>query len=582
VLAQGGPDCASALAVPLVLPFNMDSLTTCGSIDDYDSGNSDICGSALYMSGEDHLYAFTPIANGAVYIDVNSSSTFMGLYVFSDCPDSGTGCVASAFSAGGSQSLMMVADSGVTYFVMIDSWPAPPCHPLFELSISAPGVLPTPTINDCLGAQLLCAPVHTELDTVFGEGNYVEEINDATSCLGGGEVDGYWYIVTAQGTGDLCFNIVPTDLTDDFDWAVFDLTQHDCSDIFSDASMEVSCNFSGLPDTTGANGLPGGQNEPCLNVVTGQVLALYVSNWSQSESGFNIHFDLPNSQVSIVDTVPPSLVSNPPVVCETDTLLLTFNGAVLCSSVQPSDIEIDGPGGPYTVTALIDADCDQGGAGSTFTVFTNPPLQPVGSYTIALVDTVIDVCGNVAIADSMIMTFGTTPYVDFTWLPDPVELPDTLVWFTNLSVGAVACEWWVDSVLASTDCSPAIPVPGVVGMYGITLSILDASGCSASLTDSLLVVDTTSIGIDEIGTNDLGSLYDILAQVAVSGRLADLRLSVWDDQGRCIVQHMDAAQLDASTPEPLRMIIAVPGLYTWRLADRHSGTGWSGRSVVTH
>ena len=68
--AQGGPDCTSAAAAPLTLPFTGTGLTNCGSGDDYDSGNATICGSALYMGGEDQLYAFTPTASGLSLIHI--------------------------------------------------------------------------------------------------------------------------------------------------------------------------------------------------------------------------------------------------------------------------------------------------------------------------------------------------------------------------------------------------------------------------------------------------------------------------------------------------------------------------------
>ncbi|MBK7555841.1 MAG: gliding motility-associated C-terminal domain-containing protein [Flavobacteriales bacterium] len=392
---QGGPDCASALLAPLTLPFNGVGLTNCGSGDDYDSGNATICGSALYMGGEDQLYAFTPATSGLVTIDLTSTSSFVGLFLYDGCPGTGGNCSGQAFSAGANQTVQASVTAGTTYYLMVDSWPAPACHPSYDLSISLPGALPPPTTQDCFGSIPVCQNVYTELNSPVGEGNYPNEINDATSCLGGGEVDGQWYTFTVQTPGTVCFSITPNDLTDDYDWAVYDLTNNSCADIFSTAGMEISCNFSGLAGVTGANGLAGGQNEPCIPVVAGQTLTLYISNWSQSTNGYTVDFGIGGSTASIFDVSPPSIDTITAVSCDHTTLDLLFTEFVLCSSVQPTDLTITGPGGPYTITAANSTNCNNGGNQDNFFVLdVNPPLG-AGTYTLELVDDVEDLCGNI-------------------------------------------------------------------------------------------------------------------------------------------------------------------------------------------
>ena len=69
-----------------------------------------------------------------------------------------------------------------------------------------------------------------------------------------------WYAFTVKSSGNLCFTINPTNPSADYDWALYNLTNATCEDIFTDPSLEVSCNYQGTPGLTGANGLPGVTN----------------------------------------------------------------------------------------------------------------------------------------------------------------------------------------------------------------------------------------------------------------------------------------------------------------------------------
>ncbi|MCB0794776.1 MAG: hypothetical protein KDB88_08570, partial [Flavobacteriales bacterium] len=393
-LAQGGPDCTSALNAPISLPFNAVGLTTCGSGNGLTSATTTLCGSALYLAGEDHLFAFTPTVTGVVEVNVTSGSSSLGLFLYEGCPAGGN-CLSSSFSGSGNQDLQGLVTAGTTYFVLVDSWTTP-CHPSFSLDITAPAPLPPPTTQDCFGATPVCQDIYQELNSPVGEGNYPDEIDGGISCLGGGEVDGIWYTFTVQNSGSVCFSITPNDLSDDYDWAVYDLTNATCSDIYTDPSLEVSCNFSGLPGITGANGAAGNQNEPCVNVTVGQSFALYVSNWSQSPNGYTLDFGLPNATAGIFDQSPPTLDTLLQVPCSPDQMLVVFSEFVLCSSVQASDLIVSGPGGPYVVEDIESPICATGGGQDNQYVLTlSPGITGGGVFTVELIDDVEDLCGNI-------------------------------------------------------------------------------------------------------------------------------------------------------------------------------------------
>src|SRR5688572_16951308 len=90
----------------------------------------------------------------------------------------------------------------------------------------------TPNNQDCLAAIPICQNVYQTTNSYVGEGNYPNEINNNSSCLGSGELNDVWYTFTVQQSGNLNFLITPNNSSDDYDWAVYNLTNNNCSDIY--------------------------------------------------------------------------------------------------------------------------------------------------------------------------------------------------------------------------------------------------------------------------------------------------------------------------------------------------------------
>lgn len=148
-----------------------------------------------------------------------------------------------------------------------------------------------PTVQDCLGAINITKSIYYETNAYTGQGNYPNEINKTISCLGQGERNDVWYRFIVKSNGLFGFSIVPNVSTDDYDWAVYNLTNNYCSDIFTEPNLEVACNFAGQPGLTGPNGLPGAQNEPLFQVYAGETYVINVSQFSVSPYGYTIVFD---------------------------------------------------------------------------------------------------------------------------------------------------------------------------------------------------------------------------------------------------------------------------------------------------
>ncbi len=473
--AQGGPDCASAAANPISLPFSGFGLTNCGSGNTFTTGNTTNCGSGLYLGGEDRVYAFTPATTGLVNITFTSNSSWVGLFLYVGCPQGGS-CAGSSASGGGNQTIQASVTAGTTYYLLVDSWPAPNCHPSYNLQITAPAALPPPTTQDCFGAIPVCQGIYAEANSPVGTGNYPSEINSSISCLGGGEVAGQWYTFTVQSGGTFCFSIIPNNMANDYDWAVYNLTNATCADIFTTQSLQVSCNFSGIPGVTGANGSFGLQNNPCIPVQAGQRFALYVSNWSQSPFGYTLNLTVGANTASVFDTTPPSLNSLVTANCAGDALTVTFSELVACNTIQASDFEVSGPGGPYTVVSATNPLCTSGGTqANSFTLLVTPPLTEPGTYTVSLVSGVADLCGNPSSPASA--TFNSPGVLMLDALVSPAGCGGVNIG----SVEALPSGGSPPFSFSLGGPSQASPLFANLAAASYTLTVTDASSCTATL-----------------------------------------------------------------------------------------------------
>ena len=115
-----------------------------------------------------------------------------------------------------------------------------------------------PTVQDCGAAIPICKNIYTTSVSYHGMGNYPNEVNLGNCLYLGGEANSVWYTFTVQTSGKFSFVLTPNTSNDDYDWGVFNMTNANCSDIYSNASLMESCNASGNTGQTGASTAKGG------------------------------------------------------------------------------------------------------------------------------------------------------------------------------------------------------------------------------------------------------------------------------------------------------------------------------------
>lgn len=258
-----------------------------------------------------------------------------------------------------------------------------------------------PTSGDCLGAFTVCALNYNQELSFTGEGQYPDEIDPTSSCLNSGESNNAWYIITVQTPGTFGFNITPNCDNADYDWALFNLTNANCSDIATDPTLEVSCNFSGSTFPTSVTGMNNGlnpQDENQINVNAGDVFALLVNNFSNfNQCGYILDFGI--STAGIIDLSPPEFNSvTSQVLCGANAITFTYSEFVRCSTVNADEFLMIGPNNDtLTITSVTGVACVNGGEfDKEFTISIEELLFEGGNYTILGFGRVEDNCGNFA------------------------------------------------------------------------------------------------------------------------------------------------------------------------------------------
>ncbi|MDT8393562.1 MAG: T9SS type A sorting domain-containing protein [Bacteroidales bacterium] len=269
-----------------------------------------------------------------------------------------------------------------------------------------------PTDQDCLGAIPVCTGFYTQANSYSGTGNYPNEIPTSGSCpgncLSSGEKNCVWYYITVQSDGNMGFIVTPNQNSDDYDWAVYNLTNARCEDIYSQVSqLQVSCNYSGTSGPTGPNGgsyshcqsASGSPYNAMIPVQEGEIYVVNISNYSSTQYGYTLDFTISTAQIyddvsPVVEEVYDDEVSG----CNTNEIGILFSENVRCDRVTPSSFGISGPGGPYTVTDVYGVSCGVGGEWEKeFTLTVDPPFASNGNYTLNVYATfpgIVDACDN--------------------------------------------------------------------------------------------------------------------------------------------------------------------------------------------
>jgi len=410
--------------------------------------------------------------------------------------------------------------------------------------------------QDCINAIPVCQNVYVQTNSYTDEGNDPNEIDPLISCLGSGEENDVWYIFTVQTPGMLNFTINPIDNTDDYDWAVYDITNSSCADIANNPLLEVSCNYSATSGATGpnyptganSNGAGGPNRNAPIPVNQGQTFVVNVSNFSGTTSGYTLDFTA--STAAIFDNIPP----------EMDSLSANCGGGVevffseniVCSTVEPSDFLVTGPGGPYTVTSVAGNNCTAGGTfESSYVINVTPLMVTGGKYYVSLQGDVEDNCGNIGIysTDSLDIVI---PNITATASQTTLCQGESTTLSTPTQAG-------FNYVWSGGNAGATVTVtPPLSAVY--TVFATDPFGCTSTGSVPITVIDTADATFTSSQTNVCPN--DVV-DITFTGTSDPGATFVWDFAGATIISGTGAGPYQISWPtagtKPISLVITQQG-----------------------
>jgi gliding motility-associated-like protein len=224
------------------------------------------------------------------------------------------------------------------------------------------------------------------------------------------DLNPYWYKFTCFVSGTLALTIAPNNQGDDYDWQLFDITGHSPGDVYTDLSLVIGCNWSGVTGTTGTSSSASSLTEcasttlpatgpPIFSklpqLIKGHNYLLLISHFSgDKQSGYALSFV--GGTASITDTTMPALTSATPV-CDGSTIRVGLNKSVTCASLSAdgSDFTINGS----SVVAAFANSCSIGFDLDSLTLSLAGKLVPGNTYTLTMrnggdQNTLLDNCDN--------------------------------------------------------------------------------------------------------------------------------------------------------------------------------------------
>ncbi len=241
------------------------------------------------------------------------------------------------------------------------------------------------------------------------------------NCLSDGltDVNPFYYKFTCFEAGTLGFSIRPSTNSDDYDWEVYDITDRNPEDIFTDASLIVASNWSGEGGETGAGTqgkeliICGGFGKPLWSTMPqlkkGHKYLLLVSHFTPSQSGYELEFK--GGTAVITDPVPPALKAAS-AHCNAQTIRISLNKSMRCNSLAADGSDFMIMPGNLPIAGAKSVKCSGGFDTDSVEVRLVQPLDP-GNYQVVMRkgsdnNTLLDNCGA-SVAESQALSFTVFP-----------------------------------------------------------------------------------------------------------------------------------------------------------------------------
>ncbi len=286
-----------------------------------------------------------------------------------------------------------------------------------------------------------------------------------TGCpIGVTSSSSFWYKFTCYQTGSLGFLISGISSTDDYDWALFDITGRNPNEVFSNPALAISINLYGagsgpapFPESptgcrAGATGNihcegSAGGNSPfnaMPTITIGHDYLLMVTNWTRSTTGYDLSFT--GGTANITDPKEPHMESAR-AACDGTQATIKLNKRMKCISLTATGSEFTITPALANVISATGFGCNDGFDMDSLILTLDAPLPP-GNYTINIrngtdANTVRDNCDrDIPVGESI-------PMIVYPLIPTPMDsisklgcAPDELqlVFRKNIRCNSIAAD----------------------------------------------------------------------------------------------------------------------------------------------
>jgi gliding motility-associated-like protein len=247
-------------------------------------------------------------------------------------------------------------------------------------------------------------------------------------CPGDGltDINPFWYKFTCFQSGTLGFQITPNDITDDYDWELYDITGKQPDDVYVDGNLVISNNWSGDGGLTGASSagslqfVCGGYGKPRFSKMPPLIVAhnylLLISHFTQTQSGYKLAFG--GGTAVITDPTDPSL-KRVEASCGGDILRLSISKNIKCNSITSTGSEFYISPGAATIVNATGINCSSKFDTDSLRLQLSTFLPP-GNYFLHIrkgtdANTLLDYCDHpIAETDSI-------PFILLPKAPTPMD-----------------------------------------------------------------------------------------------------------------------------------------------------------------
>ncbi|PZF73852.1 gliding motility-associated C-terminal domain-containing protein [Taibaiella soli] len=293
--------------------------------------------------------------------------------------------------------------------VFCATWP-------FSNKLTAQALPPLQPEQDACNALELCGLSFTVPYSYSGYGQKLEHSQGPPTFSCFDETNSVWFKITVATPGNIVFKIVPADSTNDYDFAVFDVSQHPCDSVLY-STQQIRCNGNtilpigsipggiiGLDMTSTLLNVPAGTiGSPFCQFIAGtagQQLLILVDNFSASAAGFTIDFT--GTTATFVQGPHPALAQVMPACSKSEKITVKTTKPVKCNSIATdgSDFFLTPSG---TIASAVGQNCSTpNGYTTQIDLQFASPLAP-GNYVVNAQtgtdgNTLLDLCGNALIA----------------------------------------------------------------------------------------------------------------------------------------------------------------------------------------